>query len=170
MKIYNKILLLITLLLLTGCMGTYIIPPKGEILDEYIPEIKELRQIEKISYDRYNFDCKYKSVKYHNHLQSKGIKSRVVTGVVKHHGFHAWVEVYNPKSDKWHMIDPTWTGSWYDREGYEIKSYKQRKRWFIYKDNVTVVDIKNGDNFEKVFWKNLPPPFKIYFTLKGKKH
>ena len=120
---------------LTGCATSY------------IPECSKLREIEKIPYKKNMMDCKHKSVMYHNHLKSKGIKSRVVEGIVKTR--HAWVEV--EKDGKRFMIDPT---TRHGDDGWEVNEYTERKIFYVYNDDVTVNDIRNK-KYEKVFIKNL---------------
>lgn len=126
----------------------------------FIPEIKKLREIESVPYNRLVMDCVVKSVVYHKYLKSKNYISRVVCGYIKvgfTEGIHAWNEVYNPKTKTWIMIDVTGPGSKIDNEGLETKYYKkERMVWYIFNDDVMVKDIRYRRNIKKVFWKNVP--------------
>ncbi|MFH1521928.1 MAG: hypothetical protein ABIF18_03135 [archaeon] len=131
----------------------------------YIPEKEMLRKIEGIPYRRGVMDCKDKSIMDHNHLKSKGIESRVVLGTVEgYRDNHAWTEVLNPETGKWHLRDPTWYGSKQDREGYEVERYSKkgffngcypkRVKLCEFYNDVTKEDIVNG-KYKKIFYRNM---------------
>lgn len=95
--------------------------------DTYIPEYDKKQQIENAPYIKGVYVCIDKAIDYQRHLFKKGYTSRVVIGHVEPNTRscnHAWVEVYNSKTDRWHMIDPTWK---HDSDGWPVECMPERK-------------------------------------------
>ena len=120
----------------------------------YIPHKEELRRIENLPYEKGVFDCKHKAVMYADYVTEKGLKARVISGEVGV-GFnksnHAWVEVKNPKDNKWYIIDPT-DNSEDAEEGFDTSQYFSKTPRYIYGDGVSVEDIIKHKNVGEYKW------------------
>jgi len=99
----RKLITLLTAMTLTSCAGI-------EYNTNYIPEIKELRRIENIPYNKKTgMKCLVKAVMYSNHLTSKGIESYVIIRNTKQ-GLHALVKYFDKNGDAYYS-DPTNKGN-----------------------------------------------------------
>ena len=145
--IFNSTLSLITFstLSLSSC-STFEI--RTLFKETYVPYPEEVKRIENLKYKLWIFDCKNKSIRYHTFLRKKGIISRVVSGKITGMSIgHAWVEVYNNKTEKWHMIDPTFRKN---KDGLEVKEYfKRRHIFYIYPTNISEKDISKDGRYIK---------------------
>jgi len=110
----------------------------------FIPEGNRLRTIENMRYDSEYMNCLHKATLYDAHLKSMGFKSRVAVGellgrlyVDSDDNFHAWVEVFNPKTGIWHMIDPTKGGG----DGFGVEHYPNRNVFCHYENIDFPVDL-----------------------------
>lgn len=98
--------------------------------DCYCPRKYKIIQIENKLYHSKLRNCAHKSIMLHNYYKKHNIKSRIICGSVKgYSNYHAWVEVYNSETKKWHLIDPTWKK---EIDGKPINFYKNRKPILIY--------------------------------------
>ena len=74
---------------------------------------------------------------YSNFLTSKGIENRCVSGtidIVNETGLHMWVEVYNKKTDTWHLVDPTLQ---IFTDGFEPKMYPEYNKVWEFPNGIT---------------------------------
>ena len=128
----------------------------------FIPCQDALRSIENDPYDRKDYNCVDKAISYHRQLLAQGFKSKFITGNCRcSETNHAWVEVFNPASGKWYVIDPTWIGSedgWpVDMQGVLSKFGKaERLRFTEWKAGVTKTDVvtRNKLMIGKVYPEN----------------
>ena len=87
-----------------------------------VPCYSVAKNVYKIPYEKYTYNCLMKARIYHNYLVSKGVRSRLVIG---HHGNsdfyrHAWVEY--EKNGKWYLVDLTASPrTW----GFKAEYYKE---------------------------------------------
>ena len=110
----------------------------------YLPYKSEVGKLEQLPYkqggqllDRTKYNCVDKAIMYSNFLTNKGIENRCVSGtleIIDDVGLHMWVEVYNKKTDTWHLIDPTLQVF---VDGFEPKMYPEYNKVWEYPNGIT---------------------------------